>query len=161
MYIKTDILLDDSGKEFDLGRARRKSVWLKVLSKETALKLFDEKKRVYFIYKNNRIYNTDCRKVCTNRSYLEAHYDWYHESCGILAKTVELCTFPENDNDYCHSFTVPKDWLLNVLDSLDRANNREGVNLKRFLDNYIWDETYFIYENAKQNGVLLEEETVH
>jgi hypothetical protein len=103
----------------------------------------------------------NCRKVCTNKSYLEAHYDWYHESCGVLAKTIELCTFPKDDNDYSHSFTIPRDWLIDILEKMDGLNERKGVNLKNFLENYVWDETYFIYENAKKNGVLLEEEIVH
>ena len=161
MYIKTDILLDDSGKEFDLGRARRYPVWIKTLSKEEALDLFDKGKVVYFVYENNRIYRVNCRKVCTNRYYLTTHYSLHHESCGILAKTVELCTFPKDDNDYCHSFTVPRDWLIDILEKMDSLNERKGVNLKNFLENYVWDETYFIYENARKNGVLLEEEVVH
>ena len=48
--IKTDILLGDNGKEYDLGRVTRKEMYLKTLSKEEALRLFDAGKRVYFIY---------------------------------------------------------------------------------------------------------------
>ena len=156
MYIKTDILLDDSGKEFDLGRARKYPVWIKTLSKEEALDLFDKGKVVYFVYENNRIYRVNCRKVCTNRYYLTTHYSLYHEPCGVLAKTVELCTFPKDDNDYCHSFTVPQEWLVVFL-----STEKKKIRLKDFLENYTWDETYFMYESAKRCGVLLEEEVVH
>ena len=85
--IKTSVLLDDSGKEFDLGRATKREMLLTPLSKEEALRLFDEGKRVYFIYLNNRIYKENCRKVCTDRDYLIDHYDVYHEVCGIACKT--------------------------------------------------------------------------
>ena len=84
--IKTDVLLYDDGREYDLGRAVRKEVLLRPLSKEEALQLFDAHKRVYFIYENNRIYKTNCRKVCKCRGYLINHYDIYGEVCGVLAK---------------------------------------------------------------------------
>ena len=80
--IKTEILLDDSGKEFDTGRVTRKALYLEVLSKEEALKRFDAGEKVYFIYQDERIYHTDCRKVCHDRDYLADHYDCYHEVCG-------------------------------------------------------------------------------
>jgi hypothetical protein len=88
--IKTDILLDDSGREYDLGRAHRRTVYLRVLTKDEAIDAFKCGKRVYFIYKNNRIYRTNCRKVCTDLDYLKDHYDWYHEVCGVLVKTKEV-----------------------------------------------------------------------
>jgi hypothetical protein len=84
--IYTGVLLDDSGKEFDLGRAVRRGMNLLILSKEDALRLFDEGKRVYFIYPNSRIYSTACRKVCKDRDYLIDHYDAYHDVCGIACK---------------------------------------------------------------------------
>lgn len=28
----------------------------------------------------------------------------------------------------------------------------KGANLQNFLDNYVWDETWFIYLQAKQDG---------
>lgn len=87
--IKTDILLDDSGREYDLGRAHRRTVYLRVLTKDEAIDAFKRGKRVYFIYKNNRIYRTNCRKICKDLDYLKDHYDCYHETCGILTKVKE------------------------------------------------------------------------
>ena len=87
--IKTDVLLDNSGKEYDLGRAYYRTANLKVLTKDEAVDAFQRGKRVYFIYKNNRIYRTNCRKVCTDLDYLKDHYDYYHEVCGVLTKCKE------------------------------------------------------------------------
>ena len=84
--IRTDVLLDNSGREYDLGRAYYRTVNLKVLSKDEAIDAFLHGKRVYFIYKNNRIYHKDCRKVCTDLDYLKDHYDWYGEVCGVLTR---------------------------------------------------------------------------
>lgn len=88
--IKTDILLYDNGREYDLGRAHRRTVYLRVLTKDEAIDAFKCGKRVYFIYKNNRIYRTNCRKVCNDLDYLKDHYDCYHEVCGVLVKTKEI-----------------------------------------------------------------------
>lgn len=84
--VRTDVLLYDDGREYDLGRAVRKTVFLKVLTKEEAITAFENKQRVYFIYENNRIYDTNCRKVCKYLGYLKDHYDFYHDVCGILTK---------------------------------------------------------------------------
>lgn len=67
---------------------------------------------------------------------------------------VGLCSFPDDDKDYCKYFEVPETWLIEILESM---NDRKGVDLERFLDNYIWDETWFIYELAKKNGKLIME----
>ena len=88
--VRTEVLLYDNGREYDLGRAVKKTVYLKVLTKEEAISLFEKGKRVYFIYKNNRIYRTNCRKVCTDLDYLKDHYDCYHEVCGVLTKVKEV-----------------------------------------------------------------------
>jgi len=88
--IRTDVLLDDSGREYDLGRAYKRPVYLRILTKEEAIDAFQSGKRVYFVYENNRIYKTNCRKVCRDLDYLKDHYDWYHEVCGVLAKIKEV-----------------------------------------------------------------------
>lgn len=72
-------------------------------------------------------------------------------------EAVILCTFPDDENDYCKMFRVSKDWLLDLLEHLDDMNNREGVDLEKFLEEYVWDETYFIYIEAKEHEVLLGE----
>lgn len=73
-------------------------------------------------------------------------------------KEIELCTFPDDDKDYCKVFSVPKDWLLDILERLDDKNERKGVDLENFLENYVWDETWFIYLQAKAEGNLIREE---
>ena len=87
--ICTNVLLSDNGREYDLGRAVYRTVFLRVLSKEEAIEAFNNGRRVYFIYKNNRIYYTNCRKVCKDLNYLKDHYDCYHEFCGVIDNTKE------------------------------------------------------------------------
>ena len=67
---------------------------------------------------------------------------------------VGLCTFPDDDKDYCKYFEVPKDWLIDILERLDDMNERKGTDLENFLNNYVWDETWFIYLLAKDKGKL-------
>ena len=75
--IKSDVRIDNSGREYDLGRAYYTTVFLKVLTRDEAVSAFQSGKRVYFIYQNNRIYHTHCRKVCKDLEYLKEHYpDW-------------------------------------------------------------------------------------
>lgn len=76
--------------------------------------------------------------------------------CGFEL-IVGLCTFPDDDKDYCKYFEVHERWLMEILESLDSMNERKGVDLEEFLDDYIWDETWFIYELAKKNGKLIME----
>lgn len=85
--IKTEVLLDDSGREFNTGRHKYHTMYMKPLSKEEALERFDRGERVYFIYTDNHtmwIYDKKiCRKVCKDRDYLKDHYDFYNEVCAI------------------------------------------------------------------------------
>lgn len=69
----------------------------------------------------------------------------------------ELCTFPDDDRDYCKVFSVPTEWLLDFLEKLDTFNEGKGVDLQNFLYNYFWDETRIIYLQAKEEGRLLSE----
>lgn len=68
-------------------------------------------------------------------------------------ENIGLCTFPNNDKDYCKYFEVPKSWLI---DTLEKWGKRY-MDLEEFLDNYVWDETWFIYVLAKDNGMLITE----
>ena len=85
--IKTEVWLDNSGREFNTGRHRYSSAYMIPLSKEEALERFDRGEKVYFIYSDEHtmwIYNKKlCRKACKDRDYLIDHYDCYHEVCGI------------------------------------------------------------------------------
>ena len=73
--------------------------------------------------------------------------------------TISLCTFPDDDCNYCHSFVVDTRWLIQVLERMDELNERRGVSIRNFMDNYVWDETWAIYNIAKaENRILFEEE---
>ena len=71
--------------------------------------------------------------------------------------SVTLDTFPDDDRNFSKKFTVPKSWLIDLLEKMDALNERKGVDLNQFLQNYIWDETWFIYLQAKQCEVISEE----
>ena len=71
--------------------------------------------------------------------------------------TAILDTFPDNDDLYHKVFEIPKDYLIEVLESMDGFNNCEGVELERFYQEYIWDETEVIYNSAKKNGKIVSE----
>lgn len=87
--------------------------------------------------------------------------DYITNETGFCHKGFELivglCTFPDDDKDYCKYFEVHETWLMDILKRLDSMNERNGVDLERFLDNYIWDETWFIYELAKESRKLIVE----
>ena len=119
--IKTTLLLGDNGKEFDTGSLRRSTAFLSTISKEEALKLFKARKRVYFIYENERIYHENCRKVAKNRSYIESHYDFYKETCGILASVNVLSDDEYNVLNLLASKSGMDCWL-----SLRTAREKEG-----------------------------------
>lgn len=86
--------------------------------------------------------------------YLSNETGFCHYSFDLI---VGLCTFPDNDKDYCKYFEVPKTWLIRVIEGLDNTDKRKGIDLEEFLNNYIWDETWSIYELAKNNGKLIME----
>lgn len=72
-------------------------------------------------------------------------------------ETTELDTFPDDDKDYCKLFEVPTDWLLETIRSMDDYNERKGVTVQQFLEEFVWEETEVIYNLAKQQGKLLRE----
>ena len=139
--IKTDVLLDDSGREFNTGKHRRKPMYMETLAKEKALELFDKGEDVYFIYQDEhtkRIYNgATCRKVCMDRDYLIDHYDAYHDVCGVEMPLNRL-----TDDEYN---------LLNVLATRTGQDcwfwlvERGGTNGKPFRD---------IVKNLEENKLM-------
>lgn len=78
---------------------------------------------------------------------------------GDFELIIGLCTFPDDDKDYCKYFEVEEKFLLDVLERLDTFHTRKGVDLENFLDNYDWTETWLVYEAALSKGkVLFEKE---
>lgn len=77
-----------------------------------------------------------------------------------IGNETELLTFPDNDDNYCTLFAVHTDWLLKTLERMDDLNERKGVDLENFLENYVWIETYAIYEMAKAGNHLIREEEI-
>lgn len=76
--------------------------------------------------------------------------------CGFEL-IIGLCTFPDDDKNYCKYFEVHENYLLDILERLDNANEQKGVDLENFLENYVWDETWVIYEQAKKDNNLIVE----
>lgn len=72
----------------------------------------------------------------------------YYEN--MIKSATTLCTFPKNDKFYCLEFGVPTEWLRKTLPKLEMK-----MSIKAFLDEYTWDMTYFVYEVAKSQGVIL------
>jgi len=78
----------------------------------------------------------------------------------MYIEAVGLDTFPDDDQYYCKSFAVPKDWLIDILHRLDDKNERRYIDygkgiLQNFLCNYVWEETLLIYSLAKSEDKLL------
>ena len=160
MCIKTEILFDNKGKEFDSGKITRKEVWLRPLSKEEALTRFDEGKQVYFIYQNERTYKTNCRKVCKDREYLIDHYDFYNEVCGMSCKVDTLYAFSPDFSHTVIEFKVPRTWLYRVLLKITRRNNITDIEINKFLKNQDKEKNRIIYKIARTSKVILEENTI-
>ena len=80
------------------------------------------------------------------------------KEANATEERVVLETFPVDDKYYSLEFVVPMSWLLDILERLDALNNREGVDLQRFLANYCWDETYFIYNAAETDKIIISQQ---
>lgn len=77
-----------------------------------------------------------------------------------MKKTIELCTFPDHDQNYCKVFKVPMKWLRKKLIKERRSGEKRSNIIKRFVDSYCWDETYFLYLQSINEKVMLEESEV-
>lgn len=51
-------------------------------------------------------------------------------------------------DDVMRTFSVPRQWLSSYL-------QKDRVTMKKFMSTYTWDETYFLYIEARNAGVLL------
>ena len=87
-----------------------------------------------------------------NSDYISNETGFCHKGFELI---VGLCTFSNDDKNYCKYFEVSENWLMEILKSLDSMNERKGVDLENFLNNYAWDESWFIYELAKRNNKLI------
>ena len=70
------------------------------------------------------------------------------EVCPYTAEYEMLCSFPEEDKDYCSEFYVPRKWLKKKL-------KKEQRSYDEFKETYTWDETYYLMLAAKKDGVYL------
>ena len=95
----------------------------------------------------------ECTKAALS-AVNEAHRAEFDMAC-IEAGYVILDTFPTTDEWYCTMFVVKSGYLEDYLESLDSYNNNGGVDLDEFYLNYIWDETYFLFEKALDSGNLV------
>ena len=78
-------------------------------------------------------------------------------------KHTILCTFPDSDADYCKQFVVETEWLKKELThngKLGKDNGEREEMLRNFLDEYTWDETYFIYMSAMAEKTIVSEHVV-
>lgn len=69
-------------------------------------------------------------------------------------KFVELRTYPDRDDKKYKLFAVPRFWLTRTLERMDELNNRQGVDLDNFIENYVYAETEAIYEMAKSSYLV-------
>lgn len=104
------------------------------------------------LYVNVTVRVSECKR-CGHKEL-----EWLRQDNTIEA--VELETFPDEDKYHRKWFAVPKDWLIDLLERMDQLNERKGVNLENFLDNYIWEETMVIYEQAESEKKILREENL-
>ena len=79
----------------------------------------------------------ECLKLSTNK---------------VVGKYTSLCTFPDNDFDYCKTFVVETEWLEQYLEK-----NIRVCSLKEFVDSYFWDESWFIYLAAVAQKKVISE----
>lgn len=86
--------------------------------------------------------------------------EYFDEIPGSDKQFVTLETFADyTEDDHLNKkvFMVKPEWLLPVLEDIDRRNNREGITIEKFLDEYIYDETEAIYYLAKAKGEIFKE----
>lgn len=78
-----------------------------------------------------------------------------------IPKIIYICTFPSDDEYYyCHNFVVSTRWLVNWVKHFNQKyKNRliEKVTIKRLLNEYTWDESWLIYQDAKYENAIAEE----
>lgn len=72
------------------------------------------------------------------------------------SEAVDICTFPKDDKNYCHEFTIELAYLMEWLES----NPAEDRTPDEYLETYSWDETYFLYLSAGTLGKIIEESEV-
>jgi hypothetical protein len=87
--IRTDYIVDNSGRNFDDGRIKNSPMFLVPLTLEEALEYVKGHKRVYFVYRNF-LDGKSARKVCKSDFYVEDHYNFYKDVCAVMAPPNKL-----------------------------------------------------------------------
>lgn len=108
-----------------------------------------------------------CRTTNEGTEYENTSSYWECDECNRIAtKELEnaytiLCTFPDNEANYCKLFVVETAWLkqgLTMHGKQGRDNEEREDILRRFLDEYTWGETHSIYLTAVARNKLISEE---
>ena len=68
--------------------------------------------------------------------------------------TLEYRDTETEEKDVVVYFTVPREWAEKWVED----NAPEYESLEDFFDNYIWDESYSMYESAVEDGVIIRTE---
>ncbi len=69
------------------------------------------------------------------------------------SEALELCTFPHEAEDYCRVFAVPRMWFSSKMGETTSI----GRKLYPGFDKQNWSDTYFLYKDAKTEGIILKE----
>ena len=89
-------------------------------------------------------------------SYFECAECSQIPNAEIAGMYTTLCTFPDDDKDYCKVFIVKTEWLYDWW----RENHDGELPVDAFyewLQEYAWDSTWFAYLSAKAEKVVVTE----
>lgn len=70
-----------------------------------------------------------------------------------IQKTIEICTFPEDDENFCHCFEVSTRWLAQWL----FMNYNTHKTIKEYIDEYDWTSSYMVYCDAQITKAIISE----
>ena len=85
--------------------------------------------------------------------------EYLSDLCGFciiqFKVAVGLCTYPLDDDDYCLYFEVTYNWMVSCLEKIGVFDFYKDY--EDFINNYTWDETWPIYEQANLENVVIKE----
>lgn len=74
---------------------------------------------------------------------------------------ITLFTYPDYEDEHydyvIREFSVPRMWLESIIEEL---TDGEISTVQEFLDEYTWDDSLCVYEEAIKNKVLISDEIV-